>query len=141
MSCVSSDQLQLQAFSKYGLKTIRPDALAFLEELIVAHEIEDDAIQSSMELLAKGYLHQEGMPTVSIARSRDTHLVWRTKNKASSFRKRFSRRSTSLCRMRLVGPWTTSMPTWMSTITYTSSTRSKCHGGSIRLSGKPLRST
>ncbi|KAH7105408.1 epsilon DNA polymerase [Auriculariales sp. MPI-PUGE-AT-0066] len=48
-----------KAFGRYGLKTIRPDALEFLEDLIVAHEIEEDAIQTSMELLAKQYLHQE----------------------------------------------------------------------------------
>jgi DNA polymerase epsilon subunit 2 len=58
--------LILKAFNKYGLKTVRPDALAFLEDLIERHEIEEDQVQESMELLAKAYLLQEG-PFMSVS--------------------------------------------------------------------------
>ena len=51
--------MYFQVFRKYS-HSLGPDALAFLEDILVRHEIADDDVESSVETLAQEYNKQDG---------------------------------------------------------------------------------
>lgn len=59
-SVLTSPSRSIQVFRKYS-NSLGPDALSFLEQVLDAHEIEDQDVESSIEALAKEYNKQDGV--------------------------------------------------------------------------------
>lgn len=57
----------MQVFRKYS-HSLGPDALEFIEQVLDDHDVSDEDIEHSVELIAKEYNRQDGMypPLISI---------------------------------------------------------------------------
>ncbi|KAG8902425.1 DNA-directed DNA polymerase epsilon, subunit B [Tulasnella sp. 403] len=51
----------LKVFTRKYQLSLKPEAIAYLEEILEEHEIDDDQVQGAMEYVAKEYMKQDGM--------------------------------------------------------------------------------
>jgi DNA polymerase epsilon subunit 2 len=69
---VSRQQIIIRVFRKYS-HSLGPEELEYLDEVLKEHDISDEDVEMSIELIAKEYNKQDGSSLVSHLGARGAH--------------------------------------------------------------------
>lgn len=72
---VSRQQIIIRVFRKYS-HSLGPEELEYLDEILKEHDISDEDVEMSIELIAKEYNKQDGSSLVSHLGDRGAHVLF-----------------------------------------------------------------